>query len=121
MYGWPPVGKGFFWCFGKRIRCGHVSGLLRSALTAGPGGVRRRRDSKSWVRPVMGDMPDGISQPRPLTDLPSHHHMALCNSGTRIRGHGRRRSGVNSRGHSGGEARRRKPAETSSTRQSTHC
>jgi hypothetical protein len=36
MYGRPPLGKGFFRRFGKRIRCGHVSGLYARYMDRWP-------------------------------------------------------------------------------------
>src|SRR5262249_49137229 len=78
-----PYRQELFWRFGKRIRCGHVSGLFSRCITAGPDGVRGR-DSKSWVRAVMHDVSDGMSRSRSLTDLPSHH-MALSKAGTEER------------------------------------
>jgi hypothetical protein len=36
MYGRPPLGKGFFRRFGKRIRCGHVSGLYARCMDRWP-------------------------------------------------------------------------------------
>jgi hypothetical protein len=36
MYGRPPVGKSFFGCFSKRIRCGHVSGLCVRCIDRWP-------------------------------------------------------------------------------------
>ena len=67
-----PSRQELFWRFGKRIRCGHVSGLFSRCISAGPEGIRGR-GSKSWIRAVVHDVSDGMSRSRSLTDLPSHH------------------------------------------------